>query len=312
MKKALFIMTIGVVFLTSCASAKQSLPFVEMPAAAPEMAVEERSYDEKMGNSDYATASGVVAQSVERLIIKNASLKIAVADPLAGVEAITKLAERMGGFIVSSNVYTTTLSSGAQLPQGYITIRIPAEKLDEAMDEVKALVADAKTGVINESVSGQDVTSDYVDSKSRLRNLEAAEESLVKLLDSATDLEYVLEIFRELTSVRSEIEVLKGHIKYLEESADLSALTVELVAEASLQPIEIGGWKPKGVARDAVQALINTLQWFGTAAIWLGIYCLPFLIPLSIAGYFLIKAIRKARAKRRLVKESAQEMVKEE
>jgi hypothetical protein len=301
MKRTLIVLLIATLLLTACASAKDSSEpiIMEVPTAAPqEMANEEYAYVEEDEKTGYDSGSGVEAQSVERLVIKNAYLNIAVADPVKSLEEISQLAENMGGFVVSSNVYKTTLSSGVQVPQGNIQIRVPAERLDEAMKLIKAMVVDAETGVISENVSGQDVTSDYVDSKSRLRNLEAAEAQLVELLDSAPDLQYTLEIFKELTSIRSEIEVLKGHINYLEESAAMSAISVDLIAEKTLQPIEIGGWKPKGIVKDAVEALVKTLQTIGSGLIWFGIYCLPFLIPLGVVVYFVVKGRRKAKAKK--------------
>ena len=171
------------------------------------------------------------------------------------MRSVMSMAESMGGYVVNSNQWNSVDSSGKAYAQTSVTIRVPSERLDEAMQKIREMAADAENGVLSESVNGQDVTSDYVDSQSRLRNLEAAEQQLVKLLESATDLQYTLEIFRELTNIRSEIEVLKGHIKYLEESAALSSIAVEFVAEASLQPIQIGPWKPSGEAKKAVQAL---------------------------------------------------------
>jgi len=310
MKRIWIILVIGAVLLSGCASTQRSLQMV-MPTEAPayDLAVAEESYyeGEKSGapsTYDGATGNGVEASSVERLVIKNASLGIAVLDPVASLDAIGKLAEEMGGFLVSSNMNKYMLSTGVEVPRGSITIRVPSEKLDEALVKIKAMAADPETGVLNESISGQDVTAEYTDSKSRLKNLVAAEEQLVQLLDSATDLQYTLEIFRELTSIRSQIEVLQGQIKYYEEAAALSAISVEVVGEASLQPLEIAGWKPKGIAKDAVQTLIKTLQGIGTALIWFGIYCLPFLIPLGVVLFFIIKGARKARAKKKARKEA--------
>ncbi|MCJ7696303.1 MAG: DUF4349 domain-containing protein, partial [Anaerolineaceae bacterium] len=142
-------------------------------------------------------------------------------------------------------------------------------------------------------------------------NLEAAEAQLVDLLNSATDLEYVLEVFRELTSIRSQIEVLEGRIKYLSEAAALSSISVDVIGESSLQPIEIGGWKPQGIAKDAIQALIKALQGLGTVLIWFGLYCLPFLVPLGFGIFFLVKIIRKASAKRKAKKALAQQTITE-
>jgi hypothetical protein len=144
-------------------------------------------------------------------------------------------------------------------------------------------------------VSGQDVTSEYTDLESRLRNLEAAEAALVELMNDAQDPQDVLDVFDELTYYRGEIEMVKGRMKYLEESAAMSAITIQVIAKESLQPIEIAGWEPKGTAKKAVEALINTGQFIADAAIWFGIYCLPFLVPLGIGVYFLVKIIRKRR-----------------
>ncbi|MCJ7696702.1 MAG: DUF4349 domain-containing protein, partial [Anaerolineaceae bacterium] len=300
MKKLFIIMIVGIVLLSGCKPAvnySESLDMAYQSTEAPPFApMAEEAFMGEEEKASYAAGTNVDAMPVERLIIKNATLGIAVEDPVASIDAIYKLAEDMGGFLVTSNVYKTTLSSGVEVPRGSITIRVPAEKLDEAMGIIKAMVADPKNGVLNESVSGQDVTAEFTDSQARLRNLEAAEAQLVDLLNSATDLEYVLEVFRELTSIRSQIEVLEGRIKYLSEAAALSSISVDVIGESSLQPIEIGGWKPQGIAKDAIQALIKALQGLGTVLIWFGLYCLHFLIPLGFGVFFLVKIIWKACA----------------
>lgn len=299
MKKTLIVLFLAIFILSGCASTKQqSSESIESPAAEPSYARDEYTYAEEAGEKEGYGNGNVDASAVERLVIKNAYLSIAVADPTQSLDEIAKLAEGMGGFVVSSNIYQTTLSSGVRVPQGNIQVRIPAERLDEAMQKIKAMVVDSENGVISENVSGQDVTSDYVDSKSRLRNLEAAEAQLIELLDSAPDLQYTLEIFRELTSIRSDIEVLKGHIKYLEESASLSSISVDLKAEETIQPIEIAGWKPKGIVKNAVEALIRAYQGIGTALIWIVIYILPVLLPIAIVVFLLVRAIRKGKIKK--------------
>jgi hypothetical protein len=204
----------------------------------------------------------------------------------------------MNGYLVSSNQWNSSDESGKSYIYSAVTVRVPAERLDEMMQKIRNLAADPKTGVISESVSGEDVTSDYVDSQSRLRNLQAAEQQLLDLLNKATDLQYTLDIFKELTDIRGQIEVLQGHIKYLEESAALSAITVNFVAEASLQPLQIGPWKPAGVAKEALQTLIKTAQDIGTALIKFVIIGLPFLVPIGLIIYFVNKGAKKRKAAR--------------
>lgn len=209
------------------------------------------------------------------------------------------MASRLGGFVVNSYTWKDQdSSSGRSYDKAMITIRVPAEKLDSTLAEIRAMSANGTEGIISESQSGQDVTSDFVDSESRLRNLKAAEEQLMKLMEDTSNLEYTMQVFRELTNIREQIEVLQGHINYLRESADLSSIAVTLVAEASLQPIEIGGWKPQGVVRESLVRLVRSFQSLVDFLIRFGITCLPFLIPLGIGIYFLVKALRKRSANR--------------
>lgn len=302
-KKLLIVIIVLMLTLTACAKSQSS------SQAEPMLADRETSMNygkaiEAPAAESFAPQAPVPGQppTTERMVIRSASMKVSVADPAQSMQTVQGLANSLGGYVVNSEVGNASDSAGVVYTTSSITIRVPAEKLDEAMAQIRALAADPKNGVISESVSGQDVTSEYVDSESRLNNLKAAEKQLQELLEKATDLEYTVEIFRELTNIRGQIEVLQGQMKYLKESSQLSSISVWFVAEASLKPIEIGGWKPAGAAREAVQALINAAQGLGTFLIWFAIAWLPFLIPLGLIAYFVIKAVRKARAKRQAEK----------
>lgn len=233
----------------------------------------------------------------ERLVIKTADMKVSVADPTEAMQAVTQMANQLGGYVVSSQADSSTNSSGGYR-SSWISIRVPTQKLDAAMESIRQLSADGKDGVLSESVYGEDVTSDFVDSQSRLRNLEAAEEQLMTLMENTTDLEQTMAVFRELTRTREQIEVLQGHIKFLQESASMSMISVSFVAEASLKPIEIGGWKPQGTAREALQTLIDIFQQIVDFLIQFTIVCLPFLIPLGVGVFFLVRGLKRRKAKK--------------
>jgi hypothetical protein len=85
----------------------------------------------------------------------------------------------------------------------------------------------------------------------------------------------VIEVFNQLVYHREQIEILKGQINFYEESAAFSAISVQVIAEETLQPLEIAGWKPVGVARDSLQALINFFQGFVNFLIRLVILIIP-------------------------------------
>lgn len=274
------------IILTGCGAAATAVPEASTGGAAP-------AYDSaRSPASQQAAGEGsfkVAATNPDRLVIKNANLSIYVDDPNASVERVGKMAEDMGGFVVAQNVYQSRLQSGLEVPHASITVRVPAERLTEAMDQIKA---ETRLPVINETVSSQDVTSEYTDLASQLRNLEAAEKQLQEIMNGATKTEDVISVYSKLTEVRGQIEVIKGQMKYYEESAALSSISVELTASAAQQPLTVAGWQPKGVARDALQALIYGLQGLANVAIWLVLFLLPIGLIIVLFLYLIFKGVR--------------------
>lgn len=285
---------IAAILLGACGSAAltsedQRSPVMEAPSS-PDLsfAGDMAAIEENSGSQ----ANAPQPADSKRLVIQNASLTIVVDQPEDSMQSITALAERFGGFVVDSYLYQRALANGLQAPSASITIRVPAENLTEALDLIQQ---DARS-VDNRSVSGQDVTAEYTDLQSRLRNLEDAETMLRQIMQDATDTEDVLAAFNQLNYITEQIEVLKGQIKYYEESAAMSSISVELIASQAVQPITIGGWEPVGVAKDAVQALLSALQSIVNALIWLVLYALPILLVLGAPLYFLVRWLRQRRA----------------
>lgn len=262
---------------------------MEAPAVA-----EEASYDSEAGV--------VPSYDVERVVIKNADLSLVVTDPVTALETISRMANEKGGFVVNSYVYKVTSASGEELPAATVTIRVPAEMLDETLAEIKALVEDADVDILSESVSGQDVTSEVTDLESRLRNLQQAEAQLLEIMDNATDTEDVIAVFQELTSIREDIEVLQGQLQYYQESAKLSAISITLQAKEAVAPITIGGWRPSLTLQRAAQALVNGLKFLANALIWIVIFVAPIALVIGLPVYFIIKASKKRRLKKKAEK----------
>ena len=230
--------------------------------------------------------------TVERIVIKNASLAITVDNPEESMKRISAMAEEMGGYVVSANLYQSYRSDGTQVPTASLTVRIPAERLTEAMDRIKS---ETELPVRSENISSDDVTQSYTDLQSRLRNLEAAEKQLQAIMDEAKKTEDVLSVYSQLVSIREQIEVIKGQIKYYEESAALSAISVELAATAASQPIQVGGWQPEGTVKEAIQSLIYAFQSLVEFLIWLVLFFLPILIAIAIPVWLVILVIRRLR-----------------
>jgi hypothetical protein len=275
----------------------------EAPAAeAP--ALDSFAYDQSQ------EAFNRAAQVQERLVIQNADLAIVVKDPKARMQEISDLAKEFGGFVVSSNLSQSFTALGKEVPEASIVIRVPSERLDEALARIKEGAVD----IDYENRSGQDVTNIYVDLQSQLKAKEAAEEKLLEIMDQATRAEDVLAIYLQVQTVQTEIEVLKGQIKYYEESAALSAISVRLIAEEGTQPIEVGPWKPEGAAKDAIQDLIFFFQNFVDFLIRFVLYNLPALILIGIPLYLVFLGGRALfrRSRKSNEKEVQAEEVKKE
>lgn len=234
---------------------------------------------------EFSTANQAAGQ--ERLIIRTADMSIVATDTEAALAQIAAMADSSGGWVVSSNVYQSTGTAKT----GYIQIRIPAEGFQSVLDAIAGLAVE----VTNLSTSGQDVTEEYVDVSARLGNLEATAARLRQFMTEAETVEEALAVNVELSRVEGEIEALKGRMQYLEQSSAFSSIAVNVTPDELAQPIQVGGWQPSGVAKEAVEALINMLQVLANAAIWFVLFALPILLVIAIPFVLLIWIIKRLR-----------------
>ena len=247
-------------------------------------------------------------QTQERLVIENADLAIVVKDPKARMAEINALANEFGGYVVSSNLYQSFTSFGKEVPEATIVIRVPSKRLDEALTRIKEGAVDIEY----ENRSGQDITNIYVDLQAQLKAKQAAEAKLLEIMDEATRAEDVLTIYLQVQQVQTEIEQLKGQIKYYDESVATSAISVRLIAEEGTQPIEIGPWTPEGAAKEAIQDLIFFFQRFVEFLIRFVLLTLPALILIAIPLYIVYLVGRAVYRRVRRSKVGIQESKSEE
>ena len=159
-----------------------------------------------------------VAQLVtqERIIIRTVDMAIVVTDIQNTTDAVSTMAQDMGGWVVSSNRF--------QKHRGFVSFRVPSGRLDEAIGRLRDMAVEVKSEVSD----SRDVTDEYFDLKARLDNQEATETALVRLLDRAETVEDALKVQQALTGVREEVERLQGRIKLLEETSAFSLVRVTL------------------------------------------------------------------------------------
>jgi len=230
----------------------------------------ESSYDAGFSkDSDEAGETTVI-----RKVITTGDLAIEVDDASAAVDEIISITQVAGGFVSSSSVYDNYYGESTG-KAGYVTIRIPQSGFTSVMDEIEAIGA-----VTSKSISGRDVTEEYVDLSARLGNLERQELRLLEILNMTTTVDEVLDVERELGRIRGEIESLTGRLNYLNDRVDLSTINVRV---SEPRPIT-HSWGLRDALSDSVNGFISTVN----GLIVLIGYVLPILIFVTVGGGVII------------------------
>lgn len=142
------------------------------------------------------------------------SLKVPRNEVKNTVDKILSIVDVYGGYVSSMNVEENT---------AYLVSKIPQENLFNFLDNV------SKIGEVeNMDISGTDLTDKIIDLRARIRNAEAIEARLLELLDKAGSISEILEVMKELSKVREEIETMKARLNNLESSTTYSTISIKI------------------------------------------------------------------------------------
>ena len=257
---------------------------MEMPAN-----MQMRMYAEEKG-LDLAPARASVEKSRARKVIKRAHLTLLVEDVDGGFEQILNLVEDAGGFIQNSGVWENEKQRTSNL-----TLRVPVDRFSQVLAGLEDLGK-----VEGRELDGQDVTTEYIDTEARLRNLERQEERFLEILQQADTVEEILNIERELERVRGEIEAFTAHLKNLDDLVGFSTIDIVLrQLKVSARRIDAPGLP--GVLNSAFQASIRTfngiLGLLADLVVLLG-GIIP-LLPFFFLAYFGYRWYGKRKGKKR-------------
>jgi hypothetical protein len=164
-----------------------------------------------------APAAAEVASMRAPMLVYTANVTMAVFEVNASLARIEELARELGGFL-------------AKRTDNAITIRVPAQRFDEALKRVEAA-----GDMIHRNVTAEDVTEEFRDLEVRIKNLRAVRERLTELLAKATKVEESVLIERELERVAMEVDRIEGRMKFLRDRAAFSTITVTFQAKPKEQ-----------------------------------------------------------------------------
>ena len=170
-----------------------------------------------------------------------------VSKPDQAAEQVRLVAERLGGYVAGLDFDQNEKEQGAG-----VVIRVPAERFEEARVQLKALAA----RVEGETIEAEDVTKDYVDLESTLRNLRSEEQQYLAIMRRAMAVKDVLEVSTRLADARGRIEKTSGELRFLSHKVAMASIRVDLRMESEAELIGVQ-WRPTYRARVAFR---NGLQ----------------------------------------------------
>jgi hypothetical protein len=221
----------------------------------------------------------------KRMIIRSGTMSLEV-DKYDETEAkIKQIVSNFSGYVTNSNSLLNT--NGKK--QGTITVRVASDKFDAVVAEL------SKTGkVMNQNITGNDVTEEYMDSEARMKTQQELESRLLKLLQEKTaSLTNVVEVEQKLAAVRENIERTQGRMKYLKDQASYSTLAVSVYEPSLLQTSTGGGFFYE--LGQSVKKGLNGFTAVLSGIITFVIALMPVLFVIAFIAYFVRRYLKKRK-----------------
>jgi hypothetical protein len=172
-----------------------------------------------------ADTAAAAAEAADRKIIRNANLTMEVNSTAEAQQRVTAVAESHGGFVVTSESRQREAAEPAQRTLDIkLVVRVPAARFGTALEQIRGLANNLR----EENVAGQDVTEEFIDLEARIKTQRALEVQFLEIMKQARTVADAMEVQRQISGVRTDIEKLEGRKRFLENRASLSTITVNL------------------------------------------------------------------------------------
>ncbi|HVT17078.1 MAG TPA: DUF4349 domain-containing protein [Thermoanaerobaculia bacterium] len=231
---------------------------------------------------------GAARAGLSRKLLRTVDLQITVKATTEAAESLQRLAVRLGGYVGSVDG-----ERAQDLMRYTITLRIPSERLDEAVAEAKRLAV----RVEREQQKTEDVTDKYIDLDAHLRTLLDTEKELRGLLAESrrrqAKVEDIMAVYNQLTEIRTQIESIQGQLVALDKLAAFSTLDVTLLPAEAARPVVAQGWHPLDTVRRSARALIELMRDLADRAIFAAVFLLPILLLCLLLVWLLRRALRR-------------------
>ena len=229
MRHFFLILFCGLVLLSACSSNQQesntkedksSQGSTSQPAPATDSGAKQEESTDSDRSNRVVDKTGDSLPSSTNKVIYTAEVYLQVKDLKMTNKIIEDKAEKLGGYLVESQMYL----EGDENFTATLTVRIPEANFNQFLAEVEKLAIKVQ----QRNVRGSDVSEEYVDLESRLASKQAVEKRLLEFMQKAETTEDLLKISTDLARVQEEIETITGRLKFLDNRIAFSTVTLSL------------------------------------------------------------------------------------
>lgn len=258
---------------------KKNSPTYAHSSGITEVTISDNATGYAFSNTSLAAAPANDKLYTENKIIKTADLNVEVKDIKKATEEINKIISKYKGYIGQ-----LTENNNHYLLNTTMTIRVP----NTGFDSLVANILNVGIYVHRKEVKANDVTEEYIDVASRLKTKREVEKRYLQILKQAKNVDDILNVERQLSYIREEIEAKEGRLKYLNDQVSYSSIQLEIFQQKEFEPIpvvEAGFFSKTATAfTSGWKNLLNFIV--GVFQIW------PFMIVLVIAALILRRVLK--------------------
>ena len=288
MKKVLTLLLCAALLLSGCGASKSAYAVNEQAYAAETAAAayDAGTYDTAAGGS----GSGTELPQGQKFII-TMDVDAETDDLNSALDALNAALGEVNGYIQDQNIYNGSAYSGRRYRSANLTLRIPADSLDQFQADVASLA-----NVTSASRSSEDVTLQYVDTESRVNALKTEQDRLMELLSQAETMADLLEIESRLTQVRSDLESYTSQLKVLENQVDYATMYLNLSEVTEYTPVA-----EKTRLQQIGEGFVKSLKDLGNGILDFGVWVLvelPYFAVVALVGFGVYRLVKRLRRKK--------------
>ena len=241
-----------------------------------------------------STTSNSTTQSPEintsQKLVRKIRMEAETEDLDALLSQVDTRIKELGGYCENREVYNGNPNATRRYRRATLTIRIPAQQLDQFVEHVSGV-----SNVTSSNETADDITLTYIATQSRVNALQTEHDRLLELLAKAETMKDLLEIESRLTDVRAELERVASQLKLYDNMVSYGTVTLTLSEVKEYTVVE----EPETVWERISSGFMNSLKSIGTFFRELFVFVIVALPYLALIGAIITAIVLPVRLRKK-------------